>query len=129
MMRSLFLTSKPNGDVFVTGVGGPTPVPGQLSWMRMITLKYDNTGLRKWIDTLNIYGGNGLACTLANDNSLFVVSSSYQTAYHFLDLSNTDMTLNLTAFIQGFYEPTSNFMTGDTLMVYLRNSTPSLFID
>ena len=122
--KSFFLTSKPNGDVFVTGVGGPTPVPGQLSWMRMITLKYDNTGLRKWIDTLNIYGGNGLACTLANDNSLFVVSSSYQTAYHFLDLSNTDMTLNLTAFIQGFYEPTSNFMTADTLMVYLRNSTP-----
>jgi len=32
--------------------------------------------------------------------------------------------LNLTLLIQGFYSPVSNTMTGDTVTVYLRNTTP-----
>jgi len=83
--RSYFLSAKATGEVFVTGIGGPTPVPNQLSWLRMVTLKYSSTGVLQWIDTLNTGGGNGLACTLASDGSLFVLSASYMTAYHFLD--------------------------------------------
>ena len=79
------ITAKANGEVFVTGKGGPTPVPGQLSYLRMITLKYGSTGNTEWIDSLNIYSGWGIASTLASDSSLFVLSSTSMTAFHFLD--------------------------------------------
>jgi hypothetical protein len=55
----------------------------------MITLKYDNTGTTKWVDSLSIYSGWGVGCTLASDNSLFVVSSTNMTAFHFLDHTGT----------------------------------------
>jgi Secretion system C-terminal sorting domain/Fibronectin type III domain len=81
-----FITAKANGDVFVTGKGGPMfTQPGGSSYLRMITLKYDNTGVRKWVDSVNIYNGWGLASTLASDSSLYVLSGTYMTAYHFLD--------------------------------------------
>ncbi len=32
--------------------------------------------------------------------------------------------LNITAFIQGFYDPATNFMVPDTITVYLRNAAP-----
>lgn len=54
----------------------------------MITLKYDNTGTRKWVDSVNIYSGWGMACTLATDNSLYVLSGYYTTAFHFFDHNN-----------------------------------------
>ena len=88
--RSYFISAKANGEVFVTGVGGPTPVPGQLSWLRMVTIKYSNTGTVQWLDTLIANnGGTGIACTLASDSSLFLLSSSYMTAYHYLDFNGT----------------------------------------
>lgn len=85
-----FLAAKANGEVYVTGKGGPqfTQSNGS-SYLRMVTLKYGNTGARQWLDTLNIYSGWGLACTLASDNSLFVLSGTNMTAFHFLDQSGT----------------------------------------
>lgn len=80
-----FIAAKANGEVFVTGKGGPMYTQFGNSYLRMITLKYDNTGVRKWVDSVNIYSGWGSACTLASDNSLFVLSDRYMTAFHFLD--------------------------------------------
>ena len=85
-----FLAAKANGEVYATGKGGPqfTQSNGS-SYLRMITLKYSNTGVVKWIDSVNIYSGWGLACTLASDSSLFVLSGTNMTAFHFLDQSGT----------------------------------------
>ncbi|MFZ4707469.1 MAG: GEVED domain-containing protein [Bacteroidales bacterium] len=85
-----FLAAKANGEVYVTGKGGPmfTQSNGS-SYLRMITLKYNNAGAMKWRDTLNIYSGWGIACTLASDSSLFVLSGTNMTAFHFLDQSGT----------------------------------------
>ncbi|MGZ5191543.1 MAG: fibronectin type III domain-containing protein, partial [Flavisolibacter sp.] len=85
-----FLAAKANGEVYVTGKGGPmfTQANGS-SYLRMITLKYSNTGATQWVDSVNIYSGWGLACTLASDNSLFVLSGTNMTAFHFLDQSGT----------------------------------------
>ena len=80
-----FIAAKANGEVFVTGKGGPTPDPNNLSYLRMITLKYSNTGVQKWIDSTNIYSGWGYGCTLASDSSLFVLSGTNMTVFHFLD--------------------------------------------
>ena len=85
-----FLAAKANGEVYATGKGGPqfTQSNGS-SYLRMITLKYSNTGVVKWIDSVNIYSGWGLACTLASDSSLFVLSGTNMTAFHFLDQTTT----------------------------------------
>lgn len=79
------LTARSNGEVFVTGRGGPNHTIAGSNYLRMITLKYDNTGTRKWVDSVNVFYGWGRAITLAADNSLYVVSDGYTTAFHFLD--------------------------------------------
>ncbi len=84
-----FIAAKANGEVFVTGKGGPMFTQFGSSYLRMITLKYDNTGVRKWVDSVNIYSGWGYACTLASDSSLFVLSGTSMTAFHFLDHTGT----------------------------------------
>lgn len=86
-----FLSANANGEVYVTGKGGPlfTQSNGS-SYLRMVTLKYGNTGVLKWVDTLNLYSGWGLATTLASDNSLFVLSGTNMTAFHFIDQTGTE---------------------------------------
>lgn len=84
-----FIAAKANGEVFVTGKGGPMFTQFGNSYLRMITLKYDNTGVRKWVDSVNIYSGWGLACAIASDSSLFVLSDRNMTAFHFLDHTGT----------------------------------------
>lgn len=79
-----FVVSKPDGKVIVTGIGGPSPDPFNLSLRQMIILEYGSSGEQRWIDTPNIYGGEGLSCMFASDNSLFVISSHDMTAYHYL---------------------------------------------
>jgi hypothetical protein len=84
-----FLSAKANGEVFVTGKGGPMFTLFGSQYLRMITLKYDNTGTRKWVDSVNIYSGWGLATTLASDSSLYVLSGTSMTVFHFLDHNGT----------------------------------------
>jgi hypothetical protein len=80
-----FIAAKANGEVFVTGKGGPNVDPNNVPSLRMITLKYDNTGVQKWIDSSNIYSGWGYGCTLASDSSLYVLSGTSMTVFHFFD--------------------------------------------
>lgn len=86
-----FISAKANGEVFVTGKGGPSPDPNNVSYLRMITLKYSNTGVQKWIDSTNIYSGWGYGCVLASDSSLYVLSGTAMTAFHFLDHTGTGL--------------------------------------
>jgi hypothetical protein len=85
-----FITAKANGEVYVTGKGGPlyTQSNGS-SYLRMVTLKYSNKGAAKWVDILNVNSGWGLASTLASDSSLFVLSGTNMTAFHFIDQTGT----------------------------------------
>ncbi len=83
--QSHFIVAKPNGEVFVTGRGGPLHNQFGNGYLRMITTKYDNTGIRKWVDSVNVNSGMGVACTLSSDGSLYVLSDAYMTAFHFLD--------------------------------------------
>ena len=78
-----YLAAKPTGEVIVTGKGGPSPDPNNLSYLQMVILQYSNTGIQDWIDTPNIYGGWGITGLIASDNSLYAISSSNMTAYHY----------------------------------------------
>jgi len=49
----------------------------------MPIVEYSNTGSQIWIDTPNIYGGWGLASMFASDASLYAISSSDMTVYHY----------------------------------------------
>lgn len=78
-----YLVAKPTNEVIVTGKGGPSPDPLNSSYLQMVNLEYSNTGAQLWVDTPNIYGGAGLSCTLASDNSLFAMSYYDMTVYHY----------------------------------------------
>lgn len=83
------IAAKGNGEVFVTGKGGPDvrSVTGS-SFLRMVTIKYSNTGTVKWIDSVNT-SGFGISCVLAKDSSLFALSHANMTAYHFIGQTAT----------------------------------------
>ena len=49
----------------------------------MSIVEYSNTGDQIWIDLPNIYGGWGLATMFASDGSLYAISSSDMTVYHY----------------------------------------------
>ncbi len=78
------ITSLPSGDLIVTGKGGPSPDPNNLSYLQMVIIQYSATGVQTWIDTPNIYGGWGIASFFASDNSLYAISSSNMSVYHYL---------------------------------------------
>ncbi|MGF2414501.1 MAG: GEVED domain-containing protein, partial [Ferruginibacter sp.] len=84
-----FIAAKANGEVFVTGMGGPNVDPNNVPSLRMIALKYDNTGMIKWVDSTNFYSGWGYGCTLASDSSLYVLSGTSMTVFHFFDHTGT----------------------------------------
>jgi hypothetical protein len=77
------ILAKPTGEVIITGKGGPSPDPNNPSFIQMPIVKYSNTGVQLWVDTPNIYGGWGLASMFASDASLYAISSSDMTVYHY----------------------------------------------
>lgn len=77
-----YVTTTPNGEPIVIGKGGPSASPLG-SYTQMVVLKYNNIGEQQWISTPNIYGGSGLYCKIANDNSLFAISEHNMSVYHY----------------------------------------------
>jgi Secretion system C-terminal sorting domain/PQQ-like domain len=78
-----YIIAKPNGEVIVTGVGGPTPNPNFPSANQMPIVQYSNTGVQNWISTPNIYAGTGLAVAFASDGSLFAIGSRNMYVFHY----------------------------------------------
>jgi hypothetical protein len=116
-----FLSSTPEGEVIVTGIGGPSPSPGNLSFVQMVILKYSNTGETVWTDTPDQYGGPGLFCMPASDNSLFATSFSNMTAYHYHPEATTGVN-NMNMDQEARIGP--NPFT-DEVTVYLKGSEPT----
>lgn len=82
------ISAKANGEVFVTGKGGPLYTqPNGSSYLRMVTLNYGNTGTVEWLDTNQIFSGWGIASKIASDSSLFILGGTNMTAFHYLDHS------------------------------------------
>ena len=81
-----------DGDIFVTGIGGPYPGGSSLSRQQMVTVKYSSSGTEEWsyvTDTLNEYNsGEGIA--VATDGSIFVVGGVNTFLVHILDHTGGD---------------------------------------
>lgn len=115
-------------------------VAGKTNGSDYATLKYNPAGTQQWLITYDGPDGgySDLASKLCLDaNGNVFVTGSSETETNGSDIltirytqSGSLFTLNLKAFIQGFYNPGSNNMTSDTARVYLRNaSSPYSIID
>ena len=76
-----WVAAKDNGEVFVTGKGGPL-YQGQ--YVQYVTLKYSN-GVQQWAHTDPYYGYNGVACVLGKDSALYVLGQAAMTATRYID--------------------------------------------
>ena len=87
-----FVTTNSSGEPIVIGKGGPT-ASSSMATVQMVILKYSNTGVQQWISTPNIYGGSGVYCKIANDQSLFAISEHNMSVYHYnpTSLSNSEV--------------------------------------
>ncbi|MEO6166542.1 MAG: GEVED domain-containing protein [Chitinophagales bacterium] len=76
-----------DGDIFVTGIGGPYPGGSNLGDQQMVTVKYTSAGVEEWAyktDTLNDYN-TGVGIAIASDGSIFVVGNANTFLVHILD--------------------------------------------
>lgn len=106
------LFTKTNGEIIVTGKGGPSPDPNNPSYIQMAIVQYSNTGNQLWVDTPNEYGGWGLACMLASDASLYAISSTDMTVYHYLDPTVSIENISVPpSSINAYPNPFSSFTT------------------
>lgn len=107
-----YILAKPTGEVIVTGKGGPSPDPNNPSFIQMPIIEYSNTGTQIWMDTPNMFGGWGLASMFASDGSLYAISSSDMTVYHYngepLGLTNN---LHNIASVKIYPNPVAAFTT------------------
>ncbi|MBP6428342.1 MAG: T9SS type A sorting domain-containing protein [Bacteroidia bacterium] len=86
------LATDNRGNTFVTGIGGPFPGGSTLSARQMVTVKYDSTGAREWvnaIDTINEYL-SGVSIAKGFDSSLFVLGDVNTFIVHYLDHTGSD---------------------------------------
>ncbi|MBK8550012.1 MAG: SBBP repeat-containing protein [Ignavibacteria bacterium] len=116
-----------SGNVYLTGTSAGSGTGNDYA-----TIKYNSSGVQQWVKRYNgPISGFDYAYSLALDVSgnVYVtgVSAGNGTGndYATIKYSQTGslLTLNLTAFIQGFYNSVSNNMTGDTVRVYLKNNS------
>ncbi len=65
------------GNIYVTGQGGPWPGYFWLSLTQMVTVKYTPEGSRDWTGVHTTYASVGKAVYLHNDNVLYALGEGY----------------------------------------------------
>jgi Beta-propeller repeat len=117
-----------SGNVYVTGYSRSGTTAGTEDYA---TVKYNSSGVQKWVQRYNGPGnGSDYAYSIAVNGAGYVyitgasLGSGTGNDYATIKYSQTGslLTLNLTAFIQGFYNSVSNNMRSDTARVCLKNN-------
>ncbi|MEO8591385.1 MAG: T9SS type A sorting domain-containing protein [Flavobacteriales bacterium] len=106
-----WLAVRNNGDVYVTGKGGPL-YQGQ--YQQFVTLKYSN-GVQQWAHTDPYFGYNGVACVLGKDSALYVLGQGAMTVTRYLDEFSTGLTGTLTTVDPSAYPVPA----GERLIIHL----------
>jgi len=76
-----WVVARENGDVFVTGRGGPL-YQGQFT--QFVTVKYSN-GMQQWAHTDPYSGYRGVACVLGRDSAVYVLGETAMTVTRYID--------------------------------------------
>ncbi|MBL8000450.1 MAG: hypothetical protein JNL05_00695 [Flavobacteriales bacterium] len=79
--RPSWLAVRDNGEVFVTGQGGPS----NGMFLSYVTVKYDAAGAQAWAHTDPYYGGRGMCCVLGKDSAVYVAGLSAMTVTRYVD--------------------------------------------
>lgn len=84
-----WITARENGDVYVSGQGGPAYIDFNGSqYLRYVTLKYSN-GEMIWRNTSPYQGYIGVANALDNDCGIYVLGETSMTLNHYTDECET----------------------------------------
>lgn len=67
-----FMMAGPDGEVYITGIGGPSPIPFN-TYVQMVTLRYDADGTTAWTQKHWEWASRGVGAALANDGSCYAV--------------------------------------------------------
>lgn len=67
-----FMVTGPEDEVYVTGTGGPPPIPFT-SYVQTVTLRYNSDGTTAWTQRHYEWASRGVGAVLGNDRSLYVV--------------------------------------------------------
>ncbi len=80
-----WISAKSNGDVYVSGQGGPDTVSATGShYLRYVTAKYSG-GVLQWVDANPYQGYIGVANVLDKNCGLYVLGETAMTAIHYTD--------------------------------------------
>ncbi|MEO8211430.1 MAG: SBBP repeat-containing protein, partial [bacterium] len=116
-----------SGNVYVTGSSA-----GSGTGTDYATIKYNPSGIEQWVQRYNGPGNssdktNSLSVDASGNVYVAGVSAGSTTGDDFATIkysqTGSSLTLNLTVFIEGFYNPASNNLISDTARVYLRNAS------
>lgn len=110
-----WITANEEGDVFVSGKGGPAYIDFNGSqYLQFVTLKYHN-GQMMWSDTNPYQGYTGIVSALDNNCGIYVLGETSMTVNHYTDdcISNsTDESISLkTDELTVFPNPAKDFTT------------------
>ncbi|MEO8664592.1 MAG: SBBP repeat-containing protein, partial [Ignavibacteria bacterium] len=116
------------GNCYITGTAYQTGFHTDIA-----TIKYNTAGVQQWSITFdgenNTDNDYGNAIVVDSSGNVIVTGLASRPAGHGDDFATVKFSqasssvLNMTAYIQGFYDPGSNSMIADTASVYLRSST------
>jgi len=120
-----------SGNVYITG---NSQGPG--TNYDYVTIKYNSNGDSLSVNRYNGPGNNidfsqGIAVDISGNFYVIGYSVGIGTDYDFATIKYSEQSvkiLYLTAFVEGFYNPSNNSMYSDTIMVYLRNDSSPYFI-
>lgn len=120
-----------SGNVYITG---NSQGPG--TNYDYVTIKYNSNGDSLSVNRYNGPGNNidfsqGIAVDISGNFYVIGYSVGIGTDYDFATIKYSEQSvkiLYLTAFVEGFYNPSNNSMYSDTVMVYLRNDSSPYFI-
>ncbi len=120
-----------SGNVYITG---NSQGPG--TNYDYVTIKYNSNGDSLSVNRYNGPGNNidfsqGIAVDISGNFYVIGYSVGIGTDYDFATIKYSEQSvkiLYLTAFVEGFYNPSNNSMYSDTVIVYLRNDSSPYFI-
>ena len=72
-----FMVLDPADAIYITGQGGPGPPSGNVSYLRMVTLKYSPNGAEEWVAS-TFTAAKGVGVRVGSGNKVYVLGE-YQT--------------------------------------------------
>lgn len=120
-----FLVPGPDGELYVTGIGGPSPIPGN-TYLQMVTLRYNSDGSTAWTAKHWEWASRGVGAALDPAGNVYVVGLGNSiTTIKYAPTAATDVTRVPTATGSGLEASRPNPFRASTEIAFsLREESP-----